>query len=308
MALQQSSTFTAGPWGGQSFGSTLYRLDANVIEEGTSGDIGRIKSELEFPLDGTLIGASLQLDFHTSSGKNWGVEAGIITNAGNPQSRMIDQDWRTIPGVFDGQIAYLESDIILHILSASLEGYHRFLKTNWMAMSILAHISYQNISQKGINFEGWTRNMVTMGKLQVRGYEPVIDYKVTYISPQLGGKITLDFGGGIGLDLKASAGFVFCEDDDDHLLRGKISTSEAIGFGCDATARLNLYPWFAPKKDFAISVVGQFQYYQAEGNQTQRWYRDEGEITAGTVIEEIPHEFECLQYSIGLQVVGIAGL
>jgi hypothetical protein len=54
--------------------------------------------------------------------------------------------------------------------------------------------------------------------------------------------------------------------------------------------------------------VGQVRYYQAEGNQTQRWYKDEGDITAGTVIDDIPHEFESLQYSVGLQITGIAGL
>ena len=291
----------------REFGYTDYQLEAAVEDQMFPGVTGEIRSELEFPLDVTLAGVSLNLDFHTASGKNWGIGAGFITNVIYPSSPLIDQDWMTFPGEFDGQFAYIESDVDLHMYLLTSEGYFRVIGTNWMSVSLLGHFTYQKIRQTAMGYEGWTTNLVTMGRLQIRGDKQVIDYEVTYLSPQLGGKIALGFGRGVGWEMKGSAGFVFCSDDDDHLLRGKLSEAEAIGFGCNAVAKLSISPGFAPKRDFRFSIVGRFRYFQANGNQTQRWYRDEGEITAGTEIKNIPHVFESYQYSVGLQIVGIAG-
>ena len=304
---ERSVQFTAGHLLAREFGYSAYHLEARAENPTFPGVIGDIRSELEFPLDVTLAGVSLKLDYYTASGKNWGIEAGVITNVNYPSSPLIDQDWMTFPGEFDDQFAYLESDVDLRMYLLTSEGYFRVIGTNWMSVSLLGHFTYQKIRQTAVGYEGWTTNLVTMGRLQVRGGERVIDYNVTYLSPQLGGKIAIDFGRGIGLEMKASAGFVFCSDEDDHLLRGKLSEADAIGFGCNAVAKLSLFPGFAPKRDFAIGFVGGFRYYHAEGNQTQRWYRGEGNISAGTEISGIPHEFESYQYSIGLQIVGIAG-
>jgi hypothetical protein len=303
---ERSLELAVGPMVTRELGYTDYRLEATVEDQMYPGVIGDIRSELEFPLDVTLAGVSLRLDFHTASGKTWGIGVGFITNVDYPSSPLIDQDWMAFPGGFDGQFAYFESDVDLHMYLLTSEGYFRVIGANWVSVSLLGHFTYQEIGQTAMGYDGWTTNLVTMGRLQVRGSERAIDYEVTYLSPQLGGKIVVDFGHGVELDMKASAGFVFCSDEDDHLLRGKLSTADAIGFGCSAETTLFLLPWFAPRRDFAIGIVGSFRYYQAEGNQTQRWYRDEGEITAGTEIENIPHEFESYQYSVGLQIVGIA--
>ncbi len=301
-SAQSETQFTGSGVMARGFGNTTYILDALVPIENSPGEYENIRSELEFPLDATLAGVTLELDFQSAKGKKWGVEIGLITNVGNPSSPMTDRDWQRIPGGFDGQISYIESDADLQLIFLTAEGYYQIFQFNRTAISLLTYFSYQKISQDMTGFEGWRINYATLQQQPISSNDPIIEYEVTYISPQLGLKAAIELSGSIAFEFKASWGLVFASDVDDHLLRGKLSEADAVGLGFNSQAKLSLLPGFALWRHLSLDIVGQFSYYTAEGDQTQRWYQDEGSIAAGTEIKDIPHEFESFQYTISLQI------
>ena len=302
-ALAQSETqYTVNGVAARGFGNTTYILDALVAVENSPGEYENIRSELEFPLDVNLVGVTLNLDFQSSTGKKWGAEVGLITNVGDPSSPMTDRDWQRIPGGFDGQISYIESDVDLQLIFLAADGYYQFFRHGRTTVSLLAYFSYQKISQDMTGFEGWRINYATLQQQPMSGSDPTIEYEVTYISPQLGLKAVVGLSRSTAFEFKASGGLVFASDVDDHLLRGKLSEADAVGLGFNSQAKFSLLPGFALWRHLSLDIVGRFSYYTAEGDQTQRWYQDEGSIAAGTEIKEIPHEFESFQYSIGLQI------
>jgi hypothetical protein len=95
---------------------------------------------------------------------------------------------------------------------------------------------------------------------------------------------------------------VFASDTADHLLRGKSSEADAVGFGLSVEAELSLVPRRASSSRPAVNLTGDVRYMGAQGEQTQRWYQNDGQTPAGTEIGGIPYEFRTFQYSIGLTI------
>ena len=294
--------FTVNGVTARGFGNTTYILDALVPVENSPGEYENIRSELEFPLDANLAGVTFALDGQSATGKKWGAEVGFITNVGNPSSPMTDRDWQRIPGGFDGQISYIESDVDLQLLFLAAEGYYQIFQFKKTVISLLTNCSYQKISQDMTGFEGWRINYATLQQQSISGSDPIIEYEVTYISPQLGLKAAIELGASTALELKATGGFAFASDVDDHLLRGKLSEADAVGLGFNSQAKFRLLPGFALWRHLSLDIVARFSYFTAEGDQTQRWYQDEGSIASGTEIKDIPHEFESFQYTISMQI------
>ena len=129
-----------------------------------------------------------------------------------------------------------------------------------------------------------------------------IHYEVTYHSPQLGILSVFAMDEYTRLRLCFSGGMVFASDKDDHILRGKISDGDATGIGISAKADLNIMPFQSFGRHVSLGLIGEFRYFRADGIQTQRWYRDEGNTLAGTEERDIPHEFKSYQYLVGAEI------
>ncbi len=88
------------------------------------------------------------------------------------------------------------------------------------------------------------------------------------MTSHLGLKSQTIFGSKAILILATSVGLLFTSDEDDYLLRGRISEADAIRVAIQS--------------------------------QRQEWYRDEGSIPLGTVEDNIPYKTESLQYTLGI--------
>jgi len=279
------------------FGSTAYHLKALTEDPASPGTLTEIRSELKFPLDVTLVGLTVGWESSPESPWQWDLEAGISVNMTDPSSRMTDQDW-----IGATQVGYTESDAELSLMLLTAEVRYRFLERRRVSLSLLACFTHQRISQDIIGFEGWFIHRSTGNRQNVSGTEPAINYEVIYATPQLGARSTIQLGRFTVLTLQSSAGLVFASDTDDHLLRGRFSKANGLGFGLHSIAELSLMPGFALSRGISVNFVGQLWYFRASGDQTQRWYRDEGDIPAGTIVDNIPHQFRSYQFSISLQV------
>ena len=279
------------------FGDTTYRLSALGEAPGSPGTLTEFRSTLEFPLDVALAGLAVRWEPSPEEIGHWAFEVGVSVGVTDPSNLMTDRDW-----IGDEQVAYTESeskaDLVLLTAGASYE----LVRRRRVSLSLVARFDYERISQDIIGFDGWVADIGTGIQGDISGTEPAIDYEVTYATPQLGLRSTAGLGQHTALTLLCAAGPAFASDRVDHLLRGKASEADAVGFGLYSSAELNLLPGSVLGRRVSVGLVAELRYFSAEGDQTQRWYEDDGETPAGTEITGIPYEFRSLQYSIGLKI------
>jgi hypothetical protein len=276
-------------------GDTRYVLRALAENPAEPGTLVEIRSELEFPLDTTLLGATLRWRPGAKADGSWDLGAGLRFNFVDPSEKMIDQDW-----VGSRQFAYTESDAQLDLLLANADVRYRFRDGSRLTLAAVLLFEYQRIEQHLIGFEGWQGSLFSDQRFPVSGTGPVIDYRVTYVSPQLGLNARYWSGHRSWLGGQVSVGVVHASDTDDHLRRGRIA--EGQGWGVGVGSRLEAGFW--PARWLSLRGGGGLRYFYAEGQVTQRWYRD-GDLPEGFVIPDIPYELESLQFDIGLDL-GVA--
>ncbi|KPL07467.1 hypothetical protein AMJ86_04455, partial [bacterium SM23_57] len=253
--------------------------------------------ELVFPLDVPMVGIRMEVGSSDGISDGWFIGGGYWRNVCKPLHVMTDSDW------FDAvHVSYTESDTELDMTKASVDAGFHVMGNDRVSLSLVGHYFYMTASQDVNGFNGWQRIGETSDFALISSTAHAIHYQVTYHSPQLGISSIFAMDDFTRFRLWLSGGMVFASDVDDHILRGKISEGDATGIGLYAKADLNIMPFGSFGRHVSLGVFGEFRYFQADGVQTQRWYRDGGNTPAGTEVSNIPHEFESYQYLIGLQV------
>jgi hypothetical protein len=80
-------------------------------------------------------------------------------------------------------------------------------------------------------------------------------------------------------------------------------TAAGFGLGFRALGVIAIFPFGREhKRSLYIKLSTEANYLAANIEQTQRWYRDEGTVPAGTVISGIGHEIRSLQIGAELSV------
>ncbi len=288
------SIFSIIPSVYQLFGDTTYEIKALAEIPSDPGKLSEIRSELEFPLATTMVG--LTLDWESSAGL-WGLQAGAAVNLSDPSDPMIDRDW--MGGV---PVSYTESDAEMNMVLAHIEARYGILGKPKTKLWLLARFEFQKISQDIIGFAGWQDLDMDGNRVQVSGTELVIDYEITYLTPQLGVGSRFILGKATPLNVNFAAGVLFSSDTDDHLLRGRISEGEATGLSLNTNTDLRVLSTEALGGVLFLDLMGWLRYYYATGDQTQTWYRDEESNPAGTVVSGIAYEVDSLQYGFGLRL------
>jgi hypothetical protein len=276
------------------FGDTNYRFDALTVNQQAPYDTFPIASKLEFPLNVWLVGASV--DWRLPGGK-WELAASVAMNLSDPSHKMTDSDWQR-----GRKIQYTESDADLNMVNAALNGRRRLFIAGQVPIKLIASVHYQHISEDMTGYEGWYYSYTQRQELPISGTDPAMKYKVDYCSPQAGLAADLPLSFGFTLNARSTAGVVFAWDKNDHLLRGKRSEGNATGFGMHSAMEVSGSPFRLGTIPIMLGLRGDFLYFSADGTSTQTWYRDEGDITAGTVIRDLPHEFKSTQYMVGIMV------
>ena len=278
-------------------GETSYRLFARAEDPASPGTTTEIRSELDFPLDAFLVGLAVQWDALEETEHPWTFRAGASMGVTDSGTLMTDQDW-----VGDAQIAYTESESEMNLLLLTAETRYGLLERGRVGLSLLARVDYEAISQDIIGFDGWVVEQDTGVQHEISGDAPVIDYDVTYITPQFGVRSTVELAENVGLALECAAGLAFASDKVDHLLRGKASDGSAVGGSLYSRAELSITPGPLLGGRASVDLIGEVRYISAKGSQTQRWYKDDGSTPAGTKVTGIPHEFRSRQYTLGLRI------
>jgi hypothetical protein len=205
---------------------------------------------------------------------------------------MTDEDW-----IAGRQIGYTESPAQLELLHATAEVVYALGPGSRMPLSALLRMDYQHIEQHLVGYSGWRRSLFSNEVVSVSGTAPVIDYRVTYLTPQLGARLAVARGAHLRASVQGGAGIAFAWDEDDHLLRSRLSEGSGVGIASHLRLALDVLPGFVPWKWLHGGLGGELRYFRAEGSATQTWYRD-AELPAGTVIDDIPYRIESLQYSV----------
>ncbi|UCH84477.1 MAG: omptin family outer membrane protease, partial [Candidatus Latescibacterota bacterium] len=250
------------------FGETAYELNAKSEDPANPGTLVDIRSRLEFPLDVTLLGVAAGWEPGQASARRWSVAAGVHTNVSDPSDKMTDEDW-----VGSKQLGYTESNADLELIFVTADVGYRFRKGDRSDLSLLFHFDYQRIEQHLVGFEGWRGSLFSDQRFPVSGTAPVIDYEVSYVSPQVGAAGTYLVGAHARLGAQASIGAVYASDTDDHLLRGRISEGEGWGVALNTRVVVDLLPGFLPLNGLTMGLVGELRFFHAEGEVDQRWYR-----------------------------------
>lgn len=288
----EARSFALGIGLGRAFGDTRYTMSALTPDPRNPAELVPIASELVFPLDATLLGVKATWDPRAGGLRRWSFEGSFQTNVSDPSSRMTDSDF------FDGrQIYFAESDAGLDWIQVAMTVHNR-LSPTW---SLLLHLDYQRIEQNLVNFEGWEGSLFSDFRVPVSGTGPVLDYRVTYVSPQVGGAAAFALARRLRLGLEGSGGAVFASDHDDHLLRNRIAEGNGTGFGLRSHVILDLLPGSLPVSWLSLQLHGELRFYHAEGTVDQWFYDDSGQPT-GERIEDLSYEMESLQGLLGLSI------
>lgn len=302
---QRTVHISIDPSASLAFGHTTYRMDIEV--PAAPGELSRLISELEFPLDQIMGGLAVHVQSFVDDIPDWEFVASAYTSINDPGGTMYDSDWMTVVGGFDGKFSYTESEAEGSSTIIDGEFSKRIFGSDRTSVGGLGGFRYQKISQNVDNFTGW--QLDTLGNRYDFSVSntPALTYEVTYKMPRVGLYALFASGNSLHIRTDVSWSPVFASDDDDHILRNKQGLGDGTGNGI--LARLNATYAMARHRSGARPFIGfraELLTLKVDGSQTQRWYDDEvvgGEVIvpAGTSFSDIPHEFTSTQYQFGLR-------
>ncbi len=309
-------TISISPIMEQSYGSTDYELDLQFFDYDSDSIIvlRRIISLLEFPLDITQGGFNLSINSAITQDKFWFAELQFLSGLTNPTKLMKDHDWDKAVGRFDTKFSYTESKPKNSSITIILEAGKEIFSIGKIRNGILLGLRYQKINQDIDNFDGWQKrfdpiayNWVDSSDFENDTLALALTYEVSYLRPEFGIISLVDLSNSIRLSLKSAYTPVFAKDEDDHILRKKLSISKGNGNGFISNFKIEFLPKTSPKKTVPfISFYSEYSYLNVKTNQTQTWYGDDpaspGIDDTGTEISGVPHEIESTQIKIGLQL------
>lgn len=283
------------------FGNTTYDITFHEYDP----NYGRIdgESELEFDIAAALYNVGIEMVF-LDEVLVLSVNYSGTMNAYGGTLR--DRDWITNDAInyyYDELMGDTDSDVDseVDIVDVNLKWYVGSVgQNNRVRFNVVA--GYQN--QKWGTFEASNIDGYYSGLLTDDGRRQY--FNETFSSPVLTYEVTYDmFYGGFGVDFKVfedfilktqlNLGYVSAEDEDDHILRQKISEGETDGIMAD----LNLDLLFKLTEFVNFSIYTHFKMIDTEGDQTQWEYDSYGNRT---YLDKIDDEITSEQFTTGLKV------
>jgi len=292
------------PYFGLNSGKTDYTMDLKYPDGGFTYFL---KSQLEFPLDQTMVGGEVELKLQPGTQREWAFAVGFCTHANDPSGIMYDHDWTNYPSRIYEKVSYTESDAKgkNYILMVALD--KLMLIGNKGSISLSGGFKYQKIEQDIYGLKGW--------QLDLDGVKFEFDipdvhglfYEITYKLPNAGFRINYFLNQKLSFNSRIAYTRALITDFDDHLLRFKTTESEITGNGLLADFGLRMDFGNIPGRGLFIEFDGDFTYIKASGTSTQSWYGDDPlseEDDTGQILTGIPHEISTTQFRIGL-VLGL---
>ncbi|MFX0203096.1 MAG: omptin family outer membrane protease [Candidatus Hodarchaeota archaeon] len=284
---------------GKLSGDTTYRIGGWVDTPSVSGEVHFPLSELEFPLDLFMVSVGGSIEF----AEKWKVSVGVKKNVTSDAGKVKDSDW----GIWYYEISwwtdpdsldiYSESNADPDALIMEVKLLYRFYeKSNWSFIGGLGYIR-QNFNYEVSNLDQWYPSLndyygYDIGHDYVSG--KVLTYDVTYSIPYI--EVATKLKVKRKFSVEASLGyspFVDAEDEDNHILRSKVSKGD-----CDGNAiLLSLEGRYDFLKHWFLTL--QLDYMTIDTDGKQRQYT-EGEWTA-TIDQEIESEQTFAAFALGYE-------
>lgn len=206
--------FRLGAEAGYLSGSTSYRISLPTAE-------GLLESELDWPLDSWMLGlrASYERPGH------WTLDLLIRTNLTEETGTLEDSDlFRGTTFVFSESDSAMDAFSAVVIDAGGRYTFHR--RKGWSLGGVLGFL-YEEFELTGSNVNQFSP--LGIPGLEGSAAGPVITYAVSYSIPYAGLRLGLQPSPALTIDVDALAGYGFADDEDDHLLRLKLSRAEADG-------------------------------------------------------------------------------
>ena len=285
-----------------STGDTRY-----LMEELYAG----VSSELIFPLNTLLAGVTFRGD-HTGGRRDWGFEASVAVNLLAPFGKMEDFDWWMDPDYPKAAFSYTESDVSMIWLAASAAWKPILASGGWGNLAAVLGYRLQYVYQEANGYIGWVYADLTDadpappdtpdGQPELYsqyGTGVVLTYWVLWNVPTAGLSITLRPVAGVTVKAEAGVAVPYVADEDDHVLRYKLSTASGLGFGGYADLAVR-YSWgkaqsrIRPFLVFSGAALG----LKANTQQTQTYYTGATEELPGTSYYGVDHQISTRQLAV----------
>jgi outer membrane protease len=263
-------------------GYTKYQIGGDVTwSDGSTDRVHFPLSELDFPLDVYAASIGAELAFL----KKWSVGLTYKTNITDDAGEMKDSDWGVFSSNTNRLDIYSESDAELDANVVDLNGRYMFFQNRSGCVKLYAGIGYQyqNFDYIASNAVQWSPSIPSLGYVYFPG--KVLTYEVTYHI--FYGEVAAVYAiNQFTIEASLGLGGVTGEDEDHHLLRGKVSKGEFDGAAGMFSLKAN-YDFTAHWSAFlGVDSV----YIEAEGEDDSYFY--------GSYSHTIEHEVESEQTSV----------
>ncbi len=268
-----------------------------------------VSSELIFPLNTLLEGVTFQgekIGGRHEGRRNWSLEASVAVSLLAPFGVMKDSDWWMYPGVPKLLWSYTESDVTMTWLVFSAAWRMPLTSGKWGSLEGVLGYRLHYVDQKANGYNGWHTDTYPYDGVP-DGYYPdtytglTLTYWVWWNAPTAGLAVTLQPAPGVAVALEAGLAVPYVADQDDHVLRYKLSTAHGLGLGgyADLSAR---YSWGKAEARVRpyLSLTGSALYMKANTLQTQTWYTGATEVPPGTTWTGFDHQLSTRQFTMAL--------
>jgi hypothetical protein len=315
LSVQAQDGYILSVSGGARYGLMGTAYDLYAYEE--SGDA--ILSRLEFPEDGVSGSVRLGLIRLQEGRESWDLRAGASYRLTQPAGVLADYDWFQEVGRLPILWSYTESSVTSLGLDAELLfSWHpggKVYKGLFLQTGYVLH----HLDQTGHGYEGWQSNLMngvfaddSISNVTVEYHydDPdAIRYVQTTHGLVLGSMIRIPVLPVLGLELSGAYLPSWVSDQDDHLIRKKITQSQGLGHGWRVGAAFELKPFRAPGYQPFLRMEAGIEGLWMTATTSQRWYGDDPftqpEVDTGKELGPMKHTVTSLRGSIGM-LLGVA--
>jgi hypothetical protein len=284
---------------GGALGRAAYDLE---VEE--SGAV--VLSRLEFPLDGWEASARLACSLFRERHELWRFEVGADVGLSDPSGLMRDYDWIEFAGYPRIPSSYTESDVEAVSVAAGLKASRAVLVRGFLELYLCAGYRFGYLFQSIQGYTGWWYewNGTAYDLWSDRDSREALRYTLYSHALPVGLGLRLAPWPRLQFLLEAAWVPVYAVDEDDHLLRYKLSTASGLGHG--ASCRLEASVTLSRREDGLgpyLALTADFLGWRVSTTQTQKWYGDDlagEEDETGMVMSGIGHVITSLEFRAGL--------
>jgi len=296
----------AGVSAGAGDVQALWSVDAGVsvalgqaaydLEDEMGSDT--LMSRLEFPLDGWAASGRVLCSVTRGDGESWRFSLEAEVGMTDPAGLMRDYDWVEPSGFPKVPFSYTESAAEALSFSAAFKASGPIIHRDRLGLYWFAGYRFGYEFQSIRGYEGWqyvwNDTALAYDLYLIWSSSEALRYTLYSHALPVGLGVRMNPWTRLHLDLEAAWVPLYVADEDDHILRNKLSTASGVGAG--GSGRLEAVLLLSRRGDGTgpyLSLAVELFGWRVFTTQTQEWYGDDpagpGDET-GMVISGIGHE------------------